>query len=146
MGDNPLTTSAARFDVEPSVSNHFAWIRTQLGLQRTYMAGVRTAVSLIGFGFTVAQFFQRLMEAGEGAGRMGPESPRNLGLVLIASGVIALAIFTYQYHRGSAYLRHAAFAAISVKLRRPLHASSYLIATAVMIVGVAAFLSVLARF
>jgi hypothetical protein len=33
-----------------------------------------------------------------------------------------------------------------VKLRRPLHASSYLIATAVMIVGVAAFLSVLARF
>lgn len=146
MSDDPLAASAARFDVEPSVSNHFAWIRTQLGLQRTYMAGVRTSVSLIGFGFTVAQFFQRLMDSGEGANRLGPEAPRDLGLTLIAAGVISLAIFTYQYHRGGAYLRNAPFTTISISLKRPLHMSSYLVAAAVMAVGVAAFFSVLYRF
>ena len=47
------------FDVQPSIGNHFAWIRTVLALQRTLMAAVRTSVSLIGFGFTVAQFFEK---------------------------------------------------------------------------------------
>jgi putative membrane protein len=44
------------FDVQPSVNNHFAWLRTVMGLERTLMAAVRTSMSLIGFGFTVAQF------------------------------------------------------------------------------------------
>lgn len=146
MSDDAPVSSAARFDIEPSVSNHFAWIRTQLGLQRTYMAGVRTSVSLIGFGFTVAQFFQRLMTSGEGAGRLGPDAPRDLGLTLIAAGVVSLAIFTYQYHRGSKYLRNAPFTTIAVAIKRPLHTSTYLVAVAVMLVGVAAFLAVLARW
>src|SRR6202000_3353127 len=52
---------AHRFEVETSVANHFAWIRTQLGLQRTLMAAVRTGISLIGFGFTVAQVFEKMV-------------------------------------------------------------------------------------
>jgi len=55
-----MTESGSRFGADPSVSNHFAWIRTMLGFQRTLMATVRTSVSLIGFGFTVAQFFDKL--------------------------------------------------------------------------------------
>ncbi|HEX5264073.1 MAG TPA: DUF202 domain-containing protein, partial [Phenylobacterium sp.] len=89
-----MSETGARFEAQPNVGNHFAWIRTQLGLQRTLMAAVRTGVSLIGFGFTVAQFFQRLQGSAEATARhLGPDAPRNLGLVLIAAGVICVASF-----------------------------------------------------
>jgi putative membrane protein len=142
-----VTESAARFDIQPSASNHFAWIRTQLGLQRTLMAAVRTSVSLIGFGFTVAQFFQRLQgSATDDVRHLGPEAPRNLGLVLIAAVVISLAIFTSQYHSATAYLRSGEFSAIASVSKKPLHTSSYLTASAVMLIGIAAFVSIFARF
>lgn len=37
-----------------------AWMNTIFGLQRTLMAAQRTAVTLIAFGFTLAQLFQTL--------------------------------------------------------------------------------------
>jgi putative membrane protein len=142
-----MIESSGRFDVQPSASNHFAWIRTQLGLQRTLMAAVRTSVSLIGFGFTVAQFFQRLQGgATDDVRHLGPEVPRNLGLVLIAAGVISLAIFTWQYRTATGYLRTGDFAAIAGVGKKPLFTSSYLVAFVVMLIGVAAFVSVFARF
>jgi putative membrane protein len=142
-----VTESTDRFDVQPSVSNHFAWIRTQLGLQRTLMAAVRTSVSLIGFGFTVAQFFQRLQSnVADDVRQLNPEIPRNLGLVLIAAGVISLAVFTWQYRYATAYLRSGEFAVLAGVHKKPLHTSTYLIAWVVMLIGVAAFVSVFARF
>jgi hypothetical protein len=52
-------------------------MRTQMGLQRTLLASARTAVSLIGFGFTVAQFFQKLVSSvPEDVRRLGAEAPR----------------------------------------------------------------------
>jgi putative membrane protein len=139
--------SQARFDVQPTVGNHFAWLRTQLGLERTLMAAVRTAVSLIGFGFTVAQFFQRLRGSVlTDAGRMGPDAPRNLGLVLIGAGVVSLAIFTWQYHSAHAYLRGEPYKSIAGIAEEPMHSSTYLTSFAVMLIGVAAFVAVFARF
>ena len=41
-----------RFAVKPTVSDHFSWIRTRLSVERTMMSWVRTAVALIGFGFS----------------------------------------------------------------------------------------------
>ena len=134
-----------KFDVQPSVSNHFAWMRTQLGLQRTLMASVRTSVSLIGFGFTVAQFFQR-MQGMTGMREMNAELPRNLGLVLIAAGVLSLAAFTWQYREAIRYMNSDEFAAIALRAKRPMHGSTYLVALAVMIIGVAAFGSVFLHF
>jgi putative membrane protein len=138
-------SSTERFEISPSVGNHFAWVRTQLGLQRTLMAAVRTSVSLIGFGFTVAQFFQRMQDV-EGLREMSAELPRNLGLVLIAAGVVSLAVFTWQYHTASDYLRGDAFKEIAGIGRRPMHTSTYVVAFAVMLIGVAAFVSVFAHF
>jgi putative membrane protein len=141
-----MTEPAGRFDVQPTASNHFAWIRTQLGLQRTLMAGVRTSVSLIGFGFTVAKFFEGLQETAPGAGRLGPEAPRDVGLILIAAGVISLAIFLWQFNRAAAYLRKGEYAALAVASKRPLHASSYFVSFVVILVGLVAFGMVLFRF
>jgi putative membrane protein len=137
-----VTEPVGRFDVQPTASNHFAWIRTQLGLQRTLMAGVRTSVSLIGFGFTVAKFFEGL--GGPDARR--PEAPRDVGLILIVAGVISLVIFLWQFHRAVVYLRTGEFAELGVGRKRPLHVSTYFTAVVVILVGVAAFVMVLFRF
>src|ERR1700748_114891 len=99
-----MDDGSSRFDVQPTASNHFAWLNTQMSLQRTLMAGVRTSVSLIGFGFTVAQFFERMQDRVPLAQRVSPEAPRNLGLTLIAAGVFLVGLFLWQYRQMSAYL------------------------------------------
>jgi len=55
-----MNDASDRFAAEPSVSNNFAWLRTRMALERTLIAWVRTGIALIGFGFTIVQFFQRL--------------------------------------------------------------------------------------
>jgi uncharacterized membrane protein YidH (DUF202 family) len=37
-------------------------LRTKLAVERTIMAWLRTAVSLIGFGFAAVQFFERMRQ------------------------------------------------------------------------------------
>ena len=141
-----MSAPEPRFEAEPNVGNHFAWLRTQMAMQRTMMAAVRTAVSLIGFGFTVAQFFQKLLgQAPPGMARLGPDAPRNLGLTLIAAGVISLAVFTWQYHLANDYMQSEAFRAIAATREKSMRSSVYLIAFVVMGIGAAAFVSVFAR-
>ena len=55
-----MAASDSRFEVKPTAGNHFAWLRTRMSIDRTLMAWVRTATALIGFGFTIVQFFERL--------------------------------------------------------------------------------------
>lgn len=138
-------TPEPRFEAQPNVGNHFAWIRTLLGLQRTLLAAVRTSVSLIGFGFTVAQFFEKLMSGTAVSLRhVGPEMPRNVGLLLIGGGVLSLAMFTWQYAIATAYLRDD-YPELSSS-GRSMHNSCYLVSAVVLLIGAAAFVSVLFRF
>lgn len=134
----------ARFEVKSNIGDHFSWMRTQMSMQRTLMSATRTAVSLIGFGFTVAQFFERLRDKLPDALQMRPQAPRNLGLLLIAAGVISLALFTWQFRAGSRYMRCSDFEPIAVT--RPMHEATYITSFAVMLIGIAAFVSVLLRF
>jgi uncharacterized membrane protein YidH (DUF202 family) len=61
--------------------------RTRLSGDRTLMSSIRTSLSLIGFGFTIQQAFERLREAGtiHSAG-----APQRFGLLLILLGVAIL--------------------------------------------------------
>src|SRR5689334_7676071 len=94
-----------RFEVSATASNHFAWIRTRLALERTIMAWVLTSASLIAFGFTIVQFFQRVQtSAAQTAPVLLPDAPRNFGLALIASGILGLAIALWQYRQLVNYL------------------------------------------
>jgi len=139
---------ASRFSVEPSVANHFAWLRTRLGIERTFMAWIRTAVSLIGFGFTIVQFFQRL-QGMEGTGilrKMRPQEPRDLGLALIATGIGALAISSWQYRRELGYLWSEPFRAIAGVGDRPHRTPAFLAAMVLIVIGIAAFVSVFFHF
>lgn len=137
----------SRFDAQPSVSNHFAWMRTRLGLERTYLAWIRTAVSLIGFGFTIVQFFERLKGMPTADGRvMSPEMPRDLGLALIASGVACLAIAALQYRGQTRYLWSAEFKDIAGVEEKSHRTPTFLASIVLMAIGVAAFVSVFFRF
>lgn len=134
------------FDVQPSVSNHFSWVNTVLSLQRTLMSAARTAVSLIGFGFTVAQFFEKMVDKVPDELRvLRPESPRNLGLALIGAGVISLAVFTWQYNVAIRSLRAGVFAPLAGDAGRVLLSPVYIVAGAVLLIGVAAFVTIFLR-
>jgi len=135
-----------RFEVRPSASDHFAWLRTRLSIERTMMAWVRTAVALIGFGFTIVQFFDRLGSLeGAGAPRF-PDAPRYLGLMLISCGIGALVISIWQYRAGVRYLRSGAFAGIAGIEDGPQQTPILYVSFALVFVGLFAFFSVLLRF
>jgi uncharacterized membrane protein YidH (DUF202 family) len=58
---------------------------------RTLLSSVRTAVSMIGFGFTIYHFYSGVFEA-LGGGPRSHEAARNLGLALVAAGTVAVLI------------------------------------------------------
>ena len=66
-----------------------AFQRTRLAEDRTLMAVIRTSLSLIGFGFTIFQFFQRLREQD-----LIPhaQAPRYFGMALVWLGILMLAL------------------------------------------------------
>jgi putative membrane protein len=137
----------ARFDVQPDVSNHFAWLRTRLAIERTFLAWIRTGASLIGFGFTIVQFFQRLQGMEPIHGRaMSQEMPRNLGLSLIAAGVGSLVISAIQYRGLLRYLWSEPFKSIAGVSDKAHRTPAFIAALVLMAIGVAAFVSVFFRF
>ena len=142
-----MDTISLPFEVEPSASNHMAWMNTVFGLQRTLMAAQRTAVTLVAFGFTLAQLFQSLKsQVPPQLLALGPHIPRDVGLLMIAGGIGSLALFTWQYLRAVKYLVNGPFAAISVRPGFPMHQLSSFVAYAIMLIGALAFGSVLVSF
>lgn len=142
-----MNKGTVTFAVEPNASNHLAWMNAILGLQRTLMAAERTAVTLIAFGFTVAQIFQNMKAIVPPQFLiLGSHLPRTVGLLMIAAGVGSLALFTWQYLRAVAYLAAEPFVGISVKIGNPLHQLTCCTAYAIMLLGTLGFGSVLVSF
>jgi putative membrane protein len=148
MTDEPNTGGhdAARFEVRATSDSHFGWIRTRLSLERTLMAWVRTATALIGFGFTIVQFFERLHSMDNVAPATRPQMPRYLGLALIASGVISLMISVWQYRWVANYLRSPPYDTIAGLREGGMETPLYFIVIALIFIGLFAFSAVLMRF
>ena len=77
------------------------------------MSWIRTAVSLIGFGFAIVQFFERLQQMTSVSAASYPKAPEYLGLALIGSGVLALIISLWQYRWIVRYMWGAPFTPIA---------------------------------
>lgn len=145
MSDQSADPDHDRFIVRPTSDSHFSWLRTRLGLERTFMAWVRTATALIGFGFTIVQFFERLhgMEGVDPAAR--PQMPRYLGLALIAAGVLALVISCWQYRWVVRYMWSPQFRPIAGLREEGMQTPLFVIAIALIFIGLFAFGAVLTR-
>ena len=63
------------------------------------MSWVRTATALIGFGFTMVQFLERLEAQPDTAAALLPNAPRYVGLALIVAGTLALVVAVSEYRR-----------------------------------------------
>jgi len=71
--------------------------RTRLAHERTLMAWVRTATSLISFGFTLYKFFQYLRESQPAVQVHWSFGPREFALAMIGLGLGALVLATIQH-------------------------------------------------
>ena len=83
-------------DTELKITDILALDRTRMASERTLMAWVRTALSMISFGFTIYKFLQVLQEQSK-LPVMRPQTPRDVGLTLTGIGTFAVAIACVQY-------------------------------------------------
>ena len=145
MADPHSAPNADRFEVRVTSDSHFSWIRTRLSLERTMMSWIRTAIALIGFGFAIVQFFERLEQMPGIRPAVYPDAPRVLGLALISCGVLALLIAVWQYLWGIRYLWSETFAPIAGLTGEGMHTPVIAIAVLLIGIGVFAFFAVLLR-
>ena len=92
-------SGTSRFDR----STELAFARTCAAYERTMMAWVRTATSLITFGFSVYKFFQ--IEAPRGVERSRLIGPRQFAIALVSIGLFSLVFATLEYFQNMRMLR-----------------------------------------
>jgi len=76
--------------------------RTVLAHERTLMAWIRTAASMITFGFTIYKFFELELKDRPAQHVIGP---RELALMLIGIGLLSLVLSAVQHRRSLQALR-----------------------------------------
>jgi putative membrane protein len=124
-----------------TTQTHLAWMRTRMALESVLAAWVRTATSLIGFGFAIVQFFEHYNAT---RGVTGQHLARYVGLVLIGIGSLATAIAVRDYHKTLKYLESEAFRGVAgvPGLRRVYPA--LVVAILLCLIGLVAFFTILA--
>lgn len=139
------STNEDRFEVRVTSDSHFGWLRTRLSVERTMMSWVRTSVSLIGFGFAIVQFFERLQQMPGIQPATLPTAPKYLGLSLISCGVLALVISIWQYRFVNRYLRSGRFAQIAGMGQDDMQSPVIAVAVLLILIGLFAASAVLTR-
>jgi putative membrane protein len=116
---------------EPT-SNQLAADRTWMAQERTLMAWIRTATSMISFGFTIYKFFE---------GR--PPNPhailtsRDFAILMIGFGLTALILATIQH-----LIEMRSIAGLATRRRRSI---AFVLAILIAILGTIAFVSAVLR-
>jgi putative membrane protein len=88
--------------LKSDISTVLAIERTRVAYDRTMMAWIRTATSLITFGFTVYKYFQIQRVAPPSESLIGP---REFSLILISLGLCSLAFAVWQNRQSVLRLR-----------------------------------------
>ena len=145
MAESLTDAGTNRFEVRVTADSHFGWIRTRLSVERTMMSWLRTATALIGFGFAIVQYLNRLQQVPGARPAFLPTTPEYLGLALISCGVMALVISIWQYRWGLRYLWSESFSAIAGAKEEGMQTPVLAVAILLIFVGLFAFFAVLFR-
>jgi putative membrane protein len=145
MTDARTPPDGGRFEVRASATDHFAWLRTRLALERTIMAWLRTSTALIGFGFAIVQYLRHLEQVPGARAAYLPHAPEILGLALIGCGILGLAIALWQYRWTVRYLWSGSFASIAGMTREGKQSPVIAVAILLIFIGIFAFFAVLLR-
>lgn len=121
--------------------------RTRMSADRTLMSEMRTSLSLIGFGFTIYQTFNKLHEAG--VIQQG-QAPRNFGLALIVLGVLLLVGGIVRHLQYVSELRGmrklmAQEGLVHAETRFPISVT-LIVAVLLVALGIAAFMGIVFNF
>jgi putative membrane protein len=133
---------ADRFEVRVTSDSHFGWVRTRMALERTQMAWIRTGVSLIGFGFTIYQVISKLPQPERA---LHSHAARDLGLILIGTGIAAMLLAVLDYRAANDYLWSPEFRPIAGMSDKRGHSRVLPVTLIVLFVGIFAFIAVLFR-
>lgn len=117
-------------------STELALARTRAAYDRTMMAWIRTATSLITFGFTVYKFFQ--IERPRGARPVHLIGPRDFAIALVSIGLFALVLATLENRQNMKTLRAEYTQTLPLSL-------SGLAAAAISLLGIAALILIVLR-
>jgi putative membrane protein len=134
-----IQSSPRAFEVRLTSDSHFSWLRTTLSLERTLMSWVRTATALIGFGFTIVQFFDRFPAASNTGPELQLDIPHYFGVALIGAGVIALLISVWQYVWVKRYLWSEPFVPIAGARQGGMQTPILAVAILLTVIGVLTF-------
>jgi putative membrane protein len=109
-------------------------MRTIMAADRTLMAWIRTALSMLSFSFTIYKFLESAVEK---QGSMHPNSPQQVGLFLAGVGTLSMVLGTVDYWSTLRDLRRVE----EFRLGRP----TLFIAAVISVAGIALFLGILVR-
>jgi putative membrane protein len=82
---------------KPDQGLELAKMRTTLALERTLLAWIRTGLTLIGFGFTLSKFMHDMIRSGHFQATL--HYPREVGIAMMALGILGLTGGAIDYHR-----------------------------------------------
>ena len=131
--------------IKPDAQSHFAWLRTLMSADQSLEAWIRTAVSLIVFGFTIVQFFAIFRGMGGVAPPRHPLLPNYIGLALIGLGTGSLILALWQHRMMQRHLHSAQFQPLFGSRKLPEWSPAFWAGVGCCIVGVFAFAAVLLR-
>ncbi len=145
MTEPPNELTRPRFVVDVTTNSRLAWFRAWTVLERTISTWVLTAITLIGFGFTIVLVFDELGRFTGVEPSVRPLGPFYFGLALIGLGIAVLITAGWQYRALLGYLRQAEFAPLAEVPQRSVQALVYVSTIVTIFVGVFTFLAVMAR-
>ena len=84
-------------ETPPKLADVLATERTRMAADRTLMGWIRTALSMISFGFTIYKFLESVQSKELASQTMRQDSPRIVGFTLISIGIFSLLIACLQH-------------------------------------------------
>ncbi|MEO1429778.1 MAG: DUF202 domain-containing protein [Cyanobacteria bacterium J06633_8] len=113
--------------------NRDSRLREHLANERTFLAWLRTSISLIGFGLAIARFSLFLRQLQTTTARQTVKNhsifnSENLGLCLVIIGIIVIALAAWRYNRVFRQIERADY--------RPSRVLIWFLSTTVMLLGI----------